>query len=95
MTWSPVPFGGESYADPASPSLPYGVGAHGLQCLSAVSPMRTTFATETGMEFPASPVPFGGESYADTDAVRALVEAAAGSPVPFGGESYADVARVS
>ncbi len=63
---SPVPFGGESYADRHALSRTLAGSGFGLQCLSAVSPMRTKETLKGWTEDRAkSPVPFGGESYAD------------------------------
>ena len=89
---SPVPFGGESYADHMTYLRGREPWDYRLQCLSAVSPMRTqSISSIQPAAGDSSPVPFGGESYADVaNAISDGIQASA-SPVPFGGESYADM----
>ena len=63
---SSVPFGSESYSDTTT-ALGVNTTPARLQCLSAVSPIRTGDMPIPAPYEPTSSVPFGSESYSDYD----------------------------
>ena len=85
---SPVPFGGEPWADIHNPwTYTYGDVTSAFRRRAVGGPLSQDCIAAIPVE---SPVPFGGEPWADAEAWGEFNEAFFMSPVPFGGEPWAD-----